>query len=989
MPFRLSVLWIVLWTWTGIALSNPVAEPVDMCFRNWTTREGLLHDRVRTVLQTRDGFIWLGTDAGLLRFDGSSFKAFTLHDDLHAPVVTALHEDEQGKLWIGTIGGGISVMSHNRIERTYDHADGLPSDWITGFGLNHEGRLMANTWGGLALFDHDHFTLPPKNETEAGPVLPMARDGEGTLWGIGWSTLKRWRNDRWESDPEGPSRVTTAMCVDHKGRLWAFSENSLWCREAGAWTFHEMPESIGSPVNTLAEAPDGTIWVAAYRKGLYGFRGGRFVIPAPTSGYSPDLMESVIVTRDGQIWLTTTYGLYRMMEQHIRFGVVDDPQTARISNNLGGLFEMAPDKFLLATQGNGFFVWQDGRTFRPSDEPDLGPGVFGNLIYRTKDGTLWLGGSKGLYEWRPDLETTVPVRHPLPLSKDAPVWAMCEANDGTLWVGSAYGHLLRMRAGEMETVEYGGRNESIKALAVEQDGTVWVGTRGNGLFRQKDGVWSRLGRETGLPSEVIRTLYVDPDGHLWVGTDGGGLALFHDGRFIPITSEDGLPSDSISQITTDDLGRLWLGTHRGLAVLDRSELGPLTHGKRTTVHPIQVNLSNGLLSEECTIVPPVKCADGSWAFATVRGFFRLQPDDFQPDTSRPPVFLMRLLANGNPVELREERITLPPGTERLEFEYSGIFFNDPDRLKFRNRLIGLDTEWVQAGNRRSAEYRNPGPGTFRFEVQASTGNGLWSPQPAVVDIVISPHFWQTWWFRGIAIGSITAFVVFLAKRAERQRSLARIRALERQRAVDEERARIARDLHDDVGASLTQVALQSQLVERNLTRRPERAGQLLKEIFDTARATTRALDEIVWAVNPTLDTLDNFVSFLGAFVQEYAGGAGLRSRFDVPEAVPALAMPPAVRHHLYLASKEIVHNVIKHAHATEVFLKVSLEPGFCTITIRDNGRGFTEEPAAAGADGLVNIRSRLEQLRGTCSRTSAPGEGTSVEMRVPLTWGDG
>ncbi|MFD0893898.1 hypothetical protein KBB96_10780 [Luteolibacter ambystomatis] len=968
--------------------ASPVEEPVDMSFRNWTTREGLLHDRVRTVLQTRDGFIWLATDAGLLRFDGSSFKAFTVHDGLHAPVVSALYEDAEGKLWIGTIGGGISVMAYNRIERTYTRTDGLPSEWITGFGLNPEGRLLANTWGGLALFDHDHFIAPPKNETEPEPILPIARDGEGTLWGIGHSCLRRWQDGQWKADPGGTSNAT-AMCVDHKGRLWAFFEDRLWCRDAGVWTSHEMPAGTGGLVNTLAEAPDGTIWIAVYRKGLHGFKDGRFITPAPTPGYSPDLMESVIVTRDGQIWLTSTYGLYRMSEQRIRFGIVDDPQAARVSNNLGGLLEISPGKFLLATQGNGFLVWQDERISRLDENPELGPEVFGNLLYRTTDGTLWLGGAKGLYKWHPDQESAVPIKQNLPIPDSASIWAMEETGDGTLWMGSTLGQLLRIRGDRIEKVEYGGRNEPIKALAVEKDGTVWVGTRGNGLFRQKDGVWSRLGRETGLLSEVIRTLYLDPDGHLWVGTDGGGVALFRGDRFVPISGEDGLPSDSVSQITTDDRGWLWLGTHRGLAAINRAEVDEVRQGRRTEVHPILVNHSNGLLSEECTIAPPVKCADGSWAFATVRGFFRLQPDDFQPDTSRPPVFLVKLLANGNPVELREEKIQLPPGTERLEFEYSGIFFKDPDRLKFRTQLTGLDSGWVQSGTRRSAEYRNPGPGTFRFEVQASTGNGLWSEQPAFVEIMIAPHFWQTWWFRLGAVAIFAGTIVFLARHAERRRSALRIEALERRQAVDNERARIARDLHDDVGASLTQVALQSQLVERNLIRRPERAGEYLKEIFKTARETTRALDEIVWAVNPTQDTLDNFVSFLGAFVQDYTRSAGLRSRFDVPETVPALAMPPTVRHHLYLASKEILHNVIKHAHASEVSLKVTMNDGCCVIVIRDNGSGFVEAPAAVGADGLLNLRSRLEQVRGTCSRSSTPGEGTSVEMRIPIDWDQG
>ncbi|BCU78060.1 two-component regulator propeller domain-containing protein [Luteolibacter sp. LG18] len=985
MSFRLLVLLLFMGAHSVIA-AGPAVVPVDMLFRNWNTRDGLPHDRVRSVLQTRDGFVWLATDAGVVRFDGATFKTYGLRDGLKAPVVTALRETADGAIWIGTVGGGASVLRGGRIERTYMKADGLPSDWVTGFGIDHAGNLVVATLGGVANFDGTRIVSAGENEPNPDRVVPQARDKDGILWALGSGQLRKWQDNRWLGDPGGPTE-TTALCLDGAGRPWVFGDGHLWHREEGKWQPHPMPDGWKGTVNTIAAAPDGTIWVTYFRKGILGFRNGAFIAPRAANGYSPDLVETVWATRDGQIWLTSSNGIYWMAEQPIRFGTVNVP-ASRVSNDLGGLLEIEPGQFLLATQGNGFFLWRDGEATRLNGDPDLMEGTVANLEYRAADGAIWMGNTKGLYEWRPT-EPGQPIRrHDLPDTHQAPVWAMAETADG-LWLGTGYGYLLRLQGDSVTHVDYGGGGEPIKALLAEPDGTVWVGTRGNGLFRMRGGQWTRLGRESGLLSEVIRTLYRDPQGHLWVGTDGGGLALRLGDRFINVTSREGLPSDSISQIASDDQGRLWLGTHRGLAVVDGKEVANLAAGTVDDLHPLLINRTNGLISEECTIVPPVKTHDGSWAFATIRGFFRLYPDDFQPDTTRPTVYLEKVLANGTPVPVKDGRIELPPGIERLEFEFSGLFFRDPDRLKFRNRLHGLDTGWIQAGTSRTAEYRHPGPGTFRFEVEASTGNGLWSETPAAVQIVIAPHFWQTWWFMTGAVLAFAGSIVFLARQAERKRSARRIEALERRQAVDNERARIARDLHDDVGASLTQVALQSQLVERNLTRRPERAGEYLKEIFKTARETTRALDEIVWAVNPTQDTLDNFVSFLGAFVQDYARSAGLRSRFDVPGTVPALAMPPTVRHHLYLASKEILHNVIKHAKASEVSLKVIIDDGHCMIVIRDNGAGFIETPAAVGADGLLNLRSRLEQVHGTCTRTSAPGEGTAVEMRIPMDWEQG
>jgi signal transduction histidine kinase len=258
-----------------------------------------------------------------------------------------------------------------------------------------------------------------------------------------------------------------------------------------------------------------------------------------------------------------------------------------------------------------------------------------------------------------------------------------------------------------------------------------------------------------------------------------------------------------------------------------------------------------------------------------------------------------------------------------------------------------------------------------------------------VNVIIAPYFWQTLWFQIIMGLLVIGGITMIVRQRERRRARVKIEDLKRRRAVDAERERIARDLHDDVGASLTQMALQSQLADRNLKQQPERASSYLKEIFKTARQMTRSLDEIVWAVNPGNDVLDNFVSFLSSFVQDFTEGAGLRSRFDLPDTVPPLAIPSTVRHHLYLATKETLHNVVKHAGATEVTMAVNLENGTCAIVLSDNGSGSDAPSETPGADGLINLKNRLEQLGGTCTRHSAPGEGTSIEMRFPLDRTDG
>jgi signal transduction histidine kinase len=381
----------------------------------------------------------------------------------------------------------------------------------------------------------------------------------------------------------------------------------------------------------------------------------------------------------------------------------------------------------------------------------------------------------------------------------------------------------------------------------------------------------------------------------------------------------------------------------------------------------------------------VKAHDGSFYLATLRGFIRVDPAQIQRDETSPPAYVAGVSANGVPAVQLNRPLDFPPGTDRIEIAFSGIYFGDHRQLRFRSRLADVDSEWITAADQRVAEYRQLAPGSYRFEVEASIGNGHWSARPAEVAFSIAPFFYQTIWFKGALGMAVIGIAASAAAFRERRIARRRTEAMERKQALDAERSRIARDLHDDVGAGLTQIALQSQLIERNLADRPERAASWLGEIFTNAKSMTRALDEIVWAVNPEQDTLENFILFLGTLMQDFAEASGLRSRFDVPETIPEMPMPAAVRHHLYLAAKEILHNVVKHAEARQVTLRVRMENNHLSITISDDGKGFVETPGGPGADGLGNMRSRLEQIHGTCTRTSHQGAGTSVNLSVPMT----
>lgn len=980
--FGFLVLLLLLGTRLAAWAQDPT--PVDMLYRFWNTRDGLPHDHVRDLVRTRDGFLWIATDGGLSRFDGLTFKSYGLRDGLGAIAVLSLLEADDGALWISTTGGGISVLRHGRIERTYTQTDGLESMTISSLAEDAEHHLWVASRAGIDRLEGHRFVPLPNVPFPKGPLPVLYRDRTGTMWVAMGAALWTWKDKTWtKTPPDGPQNAW-AFCEDSQGRLWIVSQDQkLWCREPSGWKSYPISSSFGAAFNSISAAPDGTIWCVSYRAGVIGFRDGMPVTPLTRGESFFDLVESVHATPNGQLWLgTSTNGLYALTPLRLTPATIDDKDSSQSANFIGSLLETAPDEFLIGTQGRCLYRWRAGKTESLAEEPDFSRSLFINGSVKSRDNVIWLATGRGIYQYRGGRRTLLSTSGNL-----REIWDLCEDHAGGMWIGTGWGGLFYANRGRPTAVNFGSQMVSIKGMAEEADGTMWVGTRGNGLYRRKKGAWRRFGIPDGLLSEVIRVVAVDHQGTVWVGTAGGGLAALHGERFVSVTTREGLLDDTISQITEDPEGRLWLGTNRGLAVLSPPEVAAITSGRPPFLNPLIIDRFDGLLSEEFTIVPPVKMKSGQFAFATTRGFVMLRPQDFRADTRTPQVFIENVLANGHRVEPVDGILSLPPGVERIEIQYTGLNLLAPERLRFRSRLGGAERNWGPPGTARTAEYRNLGPGEYRFEVSASNGNGLWTPTPATLTIRLAPHFWQRAWFVASVAGAALVAVALTVRWRERRRAQRRIEVLERGQAVDAERARIARDLHDDVGASLTQVALLSELVQSNLTARPDRASQHVNEIFATAKQVTRALDEIVWAVNPTHDTIESFALFLATFVQNYSHTAGLRSRLDVPEILPASPLASHVRHHLYLGTKEVLHNIAKHAKATEIRLHLALEQNRFRLTIEDDGQGFdlTSTTASTEADGLRNLQRRLEQIGGHCTYRSQPGHGTTVEMLVPLS----
>jgi signal transduction histidine kinase len=400
-----------------------------------------------------------------------------------------------------------------------------------------------------------------------------------------------------------------------------------------------------------------------------------------------------------------------------------------------------------------------------------------------------------------------------------------------------------------------------------------------------------------------------------------------------------------------------------------------------------------LPTRECTVggQPGAwRAADGRLCFATVKGLVSVNPAQLKPNPHPPPVLIESILVDGQAQQTNllqvggPARLVLPHGKEQLEIRYTALNFSAPDRVRFKYRLEGYETTWVQAGANRSARYSRLPPGHYRFQVLACNQDGVWNETGSRLTLVVEPPFWQTWWFLcGAGAGFLAAVggLVYYFSTQKLRRQLERAR---REEAVEKERSRIARDIHDQLGASLTQVTFLSELALSDKDE-PAEIEAHARQLSQTARNLTRALDEITWAVNPANDTLEGLMTYVCKYAQEYLSVAGLACRFDVPAQLPAWPLSPDARHHLFLAVKEAITNIVRHAKATEARVSLLVEPSRFVLEIQDNGCGLppAAEVAAKARHGLDNLRQRLTELGGQCEVSSEPGQGAKVRLVVP------
>jgi len=974
------------------------AEPSqpDYFTRTFSTDNGLPDNAVTAVLQTRDGYLWIATYSGLARFDGVRFTVFnnSTQPGLQSDRITSLYEDPLGDLWIGHERGDLTCYRDGKFEaqellrtgvhrkisaigsdrngalwllnkegilvRTRDGATRALPNWngVVQMAQDSVGTLWVASGGRVAFLDEGRL-VPLTLASNAGPVVNyvegICAGQDGGVWIAGDGRVRKWNDGGWTEDrgPNPSNSTLTAMLETRSGCLAMGTVDSGLYLVFPNGTVRHFSKAEGFPhdwIRCLSEDREGTLWTGAGSDGLVALHPGKVETIDPPDHWQGRVALSTTAARDGAIWVGTEgAGLYRYLNgAWTHFG-----SSAGLSNQ---------------------FVW---------------------CTAEDREGRIWAGTwGGGMFVKQADRFVIPPGLENL----NVPMAAILHGADGVTWIGTENG-LLRYQNGSLNW--FGQTNEfnvpDVRAIAQETNGTVWFGTLGGGLGRLQNGVVKHYGKNDGLANDYIQCLHLDADGALWIGTYGGGLIRFKNGAFAAITTAEGLPNSFISDIEEDGDGHFWISSHGGIFRVSKRALDGCAEGNPAPLNCFAFGKGDGMPSLTCSggFQPAAALtADGRIGFPTGRGVVLVNPENARVNRLEPLVVIEEVIANGR--TLAENTSTdavlkIPPGSARFEFHYTGLSFIAPEKMRFRYRLEGWEKDWVDVGTKRVAEYTYIPPGNYTFHVLACNSDAVWNEAGASLAFTLLPQFWQTWWFRAAAVLAAVALIAGNVLLLTRRRLRRKLDIIQRQQAVERERTRIARDIHDHLGANLTRISLLSQSAQGELSN-PARAAAQLDRIYDTALDLTRALGEIVWAVNPHHDTLDSLASYLGNFAQEYLVPINVRCRLDVPLQLPPWPITAEVRHNVFLAFKEALHNVVKHSGATEVSVVLETNYRGFTLAVRDNGRGFDAEATESDSapqrlgrgNGLKNTRQRLDKIAGRCEIHSRAGAGTEIKFFVDV-----
>jgi ligand-binding sensor domain-containing protein/signal transduction histidine kinase/ActR/RegA family two-component response regulator len=1034
-------------TCSALLISNESAHPIDrgpagrFVTDVWQTEQGLPQNSVSAICQTRNGYLWLGTYSGLVRFDGVRFTVFEPGNTpgLVGNRITALMQDLAGDLWIGT-ESGLSLLKQGQFS-SYTTRDGLPNNVVRSICQDREQTIWIGTDEGLG-------------RLSGATITPF--DFGGTL----------------------TSGANTFTYVDRDGAVWVASRDALFVLKTGDKSIHRVGAITGSSVTAICKTADSSLWIATSDH-LQRLKQGAWKNYGKEAGLLSDVVMALFEGPDGNLWIGTDFGLNCLSGENIRTYTVKDGLSAA---SIKSIAEGSEGDLWIGTDGGGLDRWKHSRITSYTEQQGL-PESSIVPVLQDREGNIWLGATcGGLFRFGNGTVTRFGKPDGLP---NECVWSLAEDRDGSIWIGTFNGGLTRFsngrfvaygekeglpgmvvfslypdRAGRLWigtdhglavlkdgriattfTVQDGLVNDNIKFITEDRSGALWIATAG-GLSCLKGGTFINYTSKDGLSYDSVRAIHADSDGTLWIGTYGGGLSRLKDGKFTRYTTREGLLDNTVSRILEDDRGNLWMNGNNGISRVSKSELNDFAEGARKSVSAITYGVADGMKSREGNgggQPAGWRSRDGKMWFPTIRGLVSVDPnEDYGPP---PPLLLERSLVNGNLVDLAKEA-DIGPGATEIEFHYTALSFQNPARVQFKYMLEGYDKDWVPAGTRRAAYYTNLEPGMYRFRVIASNSEGVWNETGASARFRLKPHFYRTKLFYGLSILA----VVFAASALYRGRvRKLKTRAEELSMLVDQRtRAEAAlRETNRYLEETLDKLhKAQQQIIQQERLRALGQMASGVAHDFNNALAPILGYSELLLVSPSVLEDKEKVIKELRIINTAAKDAAsvvrGLREFFRhrkegetlipvklrkvIAQAI-SLSQPrwrnearargvtitiktdlepvpnvPGDEAELREALINLIFNAVDAMPAGGTILFRTLADGdHVAVLVSDTGIGMSDEVRRRCLEpffttkgergtglGLASVYGTIQRHKGTIEVESQPGTGTTFKIRLPV-----
>jgi ligand-binding sensor domain-containing protein/signal transduction histidine kinase len=991
--------------------SAALRAQTPLSFEHLSLRHGLSQSVPNDIHQDKEGFLWIATQDGLNRYDGYTFKVFKNSSDdtttLSHSWIWKVFEDHQRNLWVATWNGlNRYDRKNNRFIRYDKDSGGSVANTRTNLVYeDSNAQLWVGTWGnGLHRYDRlrDTFeavSLPEKSSSSAQFIRILYQDSQGRLWvgtfGSGLLLFDAEGNKLIQSGPLGihDERIT-AITEDPEGNLWLGTyEKGLvrWHPDKGIESKLEQPVLNDHQITALLTDNEGAVWVGTREGGINLYSHNNFTYwnhqASDETSIAGSHIFSLFQDRSGIVWVGSN-GLSKFDKRRKKFLHITHQQNVptTLSNRVvRTLFEDSQGRLWVGMEGGGLNLLDaDYRVIRayrhdPTDRTTISNNDV-RAITEHPDGSLWIGTLGGginrfypstgkfiRYSARSDFPAgALSVQHVL-LDKDEVLW-MGTIRDGLFWYDTRSDRFIKPELTVADTVNIS--SGYINRIDQDKQGNVWISGWGGGLSQLKPGSDSLvrylhdLKRTVSLANDIVYCTYQDSKDRLWVGT-AGGLNLLVNGKknsynsfdehFRLYSEKHGLSNNVVYGILEDASGKLWLSTNYGLSCFD-PELEEFKN----------YHEDDGLQGEEFNANAFFRSADERLIFGGINGLNIFKPDELYINPNIPPVVITAMNIFEKPIgAFQNSTVHLKHHQNFISFEFVALDFMAPQRNQFAYRLDGLQEEWVMAGQRRYASYTDLKPGTYTFRVRASNNDGVWNEEGAAITFSIASPFWQTWWFSALSA------LVFLSV----MYGIYRYR-LDQRLQVERLRTKIASDLHDEVGSSLTRISIYADLLNNGVDENDKKS--YLGSVRDISREVVSTMSDIVWSIDNRSDKLGDLVLRMKDFASQILSPKNIEFEFVTGVLDERLKLSPPMKQNVYLIYKEALHNIVKHAGAHKVKIRIENAAAGFMLSIADDGKGFNKDKSSKG-NGLRSMQKRAADI--SASLLIANQNGTSVVLQ--------